>query len=427
MDRRIFLAGLALGPLGTAPARAESFAAFLAKLRAQARRGGHPGLRGGAAPRASLTPQPWVLKHDQHQAEFTQTWAEYSSHVLTPAAHRQRPGQGRQGSATCSPPSPAASASRRSRCSASGGWRPITARQGNFNVIDALATLAWDRQSNFFAGQVIDAMRIIAQGDAPGMAAARLLCRGHGPAAIHARACISPPPSPSRARARRISGIRMPTPSPPWPIIWPKRGGRPGSPPASRCSPRAIGPAKPDGERATRSAIGRSRGVQRLPGAVALPDSTPAALLLPDGPAASLPCLCQFLRYPRAITLLIFMPWPSARWGAWCFPHDQPLYSRPVRHSRQLHAAGAATSAGPVAYTVGNPYQTGGEWLIRANFNSYDVTGLATVIPDNAPAYTADNEALRPQRAGWPRSPVLQLPALSPSPIWSTAVRWMCG
>lgn len=66
---------------------------------------------------------------------------------------------------------------------------------------------------------------------------------------------------------------------------------------------------------------------------------------------------------------------------------------------------------GPVKFTIGNPYQAGGEWRYPRNFNQYDVTGLATVIGSDAPPYTADNEVYDPNALA-AESPVLQLPAI---------------
>jgi rare lipoprotein A len=66
---------------------------------------------------------------------------------------------------------------------------------------------------------------------------------------------------------------------------------------------------------------------------------------------------------------------------------------------------------GPVTFTIGNPYQIGGEWQYPNEFSSYDMTGLSTVIGDNAPPYTADNEAYDPNALA-AASPVLQLPAI---------------
>ena len=66
---------------------------------------------------------------------------------------------------------------------------------------------------------------------------------------------------------------------------------------------------------------------------------------------------------------------------------------------------------GPVAFTIGNPYQAGGEWRYPRNFNNYDVTGLGTIIPDGGPPYTADHELYDPTGL-MAQSPVLQLPAI---------------
>ncbi len=66
---------------------------------------------------------------------------------------------------------------------------------------------------------------------------------------------------------------------------------------------------------------------------------------------------------------------------------------------------------GPVAYTVGQPYQAGGEWRYPREFTSYDVTGLAVVIKEHHGAYTADNEPYDPDGLA-AASPVLPLPSI---------------
>ncbi len=71
----------------------------------------------------------------------------------------------------------------------------------------------------------------------------------------------------------------------------------------------------------------------------------------------------------------------------------------------------AGPPPGPVSFTVGNPYQAGGEWRYPRNFNSYNVTGLATVYGDDAPSYTADNEPYDASALA-AASPLLQLPAI---------------
>ncbi len=71
----------------------------------------------------------------------------------------------------------------------------------------------------------------------------------------------------------------------------------------------------------------------------------------------------------------------------------------------------AGPPPGPVSFIIGNPYQAGGEWRYPRDYNSYDVTGLSTVIGPNAPAYTADNEAYDADALA-AASPVLQLPCI---------------
>lgn len=77
-----------------------------------------------------------------------------------------------------------------------------------------------------------------------------------------------------------------------------------------------------------------------------------------------------------------------------------------------VHKPPPPPAPGPVAFTIGNPYQTGGEWRYPRDYNDYDATGLATVIdPAQAPFYTADNETFDPNALA-AASPVLQLPCV---------------
>ncbi len=66
---------------------------------------------------------------------------------------------------------------------------------------------------------------------------------------------------------------------------------------------------------------------------------------------------------------------------------------------------------GPVTYTVGKPYQLGGEWRYPREFSSYDVTGLGVIIPHGGNAYTTDNE-LYDSDGLMAASPVLPLPSI---------------
>jgi len=70
--------------------------------------------------------------------------------------------------------------------------------------------------------------------------------------------------------------------------------------------------------------------------------------------------------------------------------------------------------AGPpptgATFTVGQPYQSQGEWLYPRVFNSYDVTGLSDLTQEQNQA-TADGEAYDPDAIA-AASPVLQLPCI---------------
>ncbi len=157
------------------------------------------------------------------------------------------------------------------------------ATQGDFGVIDALTTLAWDRNSRFFGGQVIDAMRIVANGDAP---AARLL-------GSYAGAMGQPQFMPSVYLSTAISFAGTGQPD-----IWnsdadalasmanylTKAGWQPGQPSSEPVlAPSSIDPSQTGREMMRDVGYWTGLGVQRLPGAAPLAETVPAALLLPDG------------------------------------------------------------------------------------------------------------------------------------------------
>jgi rare lipoprotein A len=65
----------------------------------------------------------------------------------------------------------------------------------------------------------------------------------------------------------------------------------------------------------------------------------------------------------------------------------------------------------PAKFTVGYPYQTGGEWRYPQVFNNYDATGLATVSDSQDGQLTLDGETYDSNALG-AASPVLQLPCI---------------
>lgn len=296
MNRRGLLAGAALLPIGlvvsvSTPAEAADaskshFAAFLHGLRAHALRAGVPASIADAALHG-LAPNQDVIRKDQHQPEFTLTWAQYSARVVT--ANRIKDGRQKHGARGAT----LAAIDRRFGVGAApimGIWGIETdfgAYQGDFRVIEALATLAWFRSSHYFANEAIAAMRIAARGDAP-------LDRLRG---SWAGAMGQPQFMPSVYLSTAVSFAGGGRPN-----IWTdagdslasianylhKAGWRQGLP----SSERVLIPSGFDAARAGREhhlplAQWRRLGVRRLPGAAHLPGTTEASLLLPDGPKGS--------------------------------------------------------------------------------------------------------------------------------------------
>jgi len=279
MHRRAILTAAPIALALPRLARAGDFYVFLAALQARAAADGIPAAVIQQTTGA-LTPNAQVLKLDAHQPEFTETWATYASHVLNQA--RIQEGVAKYGATQ----NLLAAVTSRFGVAAGpllGIWGIETnygATQGDFNVIDALATLAWDRGSSFFSGQVISAMRIVADGDAP---AATLI-------GSFAGAMGQPQFMPSVYLSTAITFTGSGTPD-----IWgsdsdtlasmgnylAKAGWVAGQP----SSEPVLAPPGLAGSKHFRTIdYWVAQGVQRLPGAANLPGATPAGLLLPDGP-----------------------------------------------------------------------------------------------------------------------------------------------
>ena len=171
LTRRLLLAAIPATLAAKAQAAPATFTDFLAGIWTEARREGispavlHAALTG-------LAPNPKVLERDRHQPEFTLTWAQYRHLLITDkriaagrAAVRDnlnllRAVQARFGVG------PAV---------ITGIWgleSSFGALSGDFKVVDALATLAWDgRRASFFRPELMAALRILDHGDVtpPGM------------------------------------------------------------------------------------------------------------------------------------------------------------------------------------------------------------------------------------------------------------------
>ncbi len=163
LTRRLLLS--AIPAAAKAQAASDSFAGFLAGLRAEARRAGISAVTLDRA-LAGLAPNAKVLERDRHQPEFTMTWAQYRALLITD----KRIEAGR-----------AAVRDNRALLSAvqarfgvgpavvTGIWgleSSFGTQTGDFHVVDALATLAWDgRRAKFFRPELIAALKILDHGD----------------------------------------------------------------------------------------------------------------------------------------------------------------------------------------------------------------------------------------------------------------------
>ncbi len=300
MFRRMILSSapsLALLPRLARADDSGGFQAFLSRVRGRARARGIPQSVIDETTNG-LVPNARVLQLDRHQPEFTLTWAQYSARVLN--AGRIAQGQAKAQSAS----SLLAAVTSRSGVDSGpllGIWGIETnygTTQGDFDVIDALITLAWDRDSTYFAGQAISAMRIVANGDAP----ARKLIGSY------AGAMGQPQFMPSVYLSTAVSFTGSGEPD-----IWnsdadtlislanylARAGWRPDEPSSEpvQAAP-GLDPGLTGRENFQSLGFWLSRGVQRLPGAPELDLNTQAALLLPDGAGGE-----AFLVFPNFMVI----------------------------------------------------------------------------------------------------------------------------
>jgi len=148
-----------------ATAARDSFSEFLLGVRAEAVRRGISAATIDVALHG-IGPDPKVLERDRHQPEFTLTWAQYRALLIT----ENRIVAGRAAVAR----NRALLASVQERFDVSPGvitgiWgleSSYGTQLGDFRVVDALATLAWNgRRPSYFRPELIDALRILDNGD----------------------------------------------------------------------------------------------------------------------------------------------------------------------------------------------------------------------------------------------------------------------
>jgi len=165
LTRRFLLAALPAALAAPARAASGSFAGFIGGVEAEARRAG---ISEAVLSQAlgGLQPNPKVLELDRRQPEFTMTWDRYRATRLSD----QRVAQGRSHWQQ--------NRSLLERVQAAYGVGPgvimgiwglesnYGGYTGGFNVVEALATLAWDgRRASFFRPELITALKILNAGD----------------------------------------------------------------------------------------------------------------------------------------------------------------------------------------------------------------------------------------------------------------------
>jgi membrane-bound lytic murein transglycosylase B len=163
ISRRLALSTLALAslPPGLARAATQSFEAFLEGVRTEARRAG---VSQATLSRAltGIRPNDRVLELDRRQPEFTQTWEQYRDARLSPA----RIDAGRRAfidnRATLEAVQARFRVSPRVVVAIWGLETNYGGFTGNFNVVESLATLAWDgRRAAYFRTELIAALKIL--------------------------------------------------------------------------------------------------------------------------------------------------------------------------------------------------------------------------------------------------------------------------
>jgi peptidoglycan lytic transglycosylase B len=167
MPRRYAAICLALFAMGSLPAPAaaeEAFDAWLARLRAEALQ------KGISAPTfdnafKGVAPIPDVIEKDQNQPEFTLTFAEYMTRVVSPTRVATARQKLKEHHALLSNISARYNVAPRFIVALWGIESNFGTRAGTYPVVGALATLAYDgRRSNYFRQELLAALRILEAG-----------------------------------------------------------------------------------------------------------------------------------------------------------------------------------------------------------------------------------------------------------------------
>jgi membrane-bound lytic murein transglycosylase B len=164
LTRRIFAASIP-AVLASPAWAADSFQNFLAGVRAEAQRGGVAPVTLDRA-LAGLQPNAKVLEHFNHQPEFTMTWAQYRALLVTDQRAANGRAALRQNAAVMQAVENRFGVDTGVVVGIWGLESSFGQKTGDYNVVEALATLAWQtKRAAFFRSELIAALHILDSGD----------------------------------------------------------------------------------------------------------------------------------------------------------------------------------------------------------------------------------------------------------------------
>ena len=168
LNRRTALAAAAASFAASAatPALAQdSFAAFVNGVKIEARRAG---IRDAtlAAAFAGVVPNQKVIELDRNQPEFKLTWPEYKARVVSPQRQQNARENYARERALLEQVEQRYGVDRFIILGIWGVESGFGANKGNYRLVEALSTLAWEgRRAAFFRKELLNALKILDAGD----------------------------------------------------------------------------------------------------------------------------------------------------------------------------------------------------------------------------------------------------------------------
>lgn len=167
IDRRAFVVGAGALVLSSAALAQDAWATWLQGVKREALGKGVPEDIIDRA-FAGLKPIDRVLELDRHQPEFKLTWSEYLGRVVTEERVRRGRDLFRENAALLSRTAGPHGVPSEVVVALWGVESNYGTRMGDFNVIAALATLAFNgRRAQYFRAELIAALRVLAGGHVP--------------------------------------------------------------------------------------------------------------------------------------------------------------------------------------------------------------------------------------------------------------------